>query len=188
MGICAHNEEMNIRQLLNSIINEQQLIEESEVLVACSGCTDNTLKIVKEFEKTDSRIKTIIEKERKGKASAINQILSTAKNEIIIFISADTLPNKGCFEKLVSRLEDPKIGIVCGKPIPTNTQSTIIGQVVQLLWSFHDRVFIENGKEEKIRHASEIFCIRKNIVNKIPLEVVNDDAYLALTTMKKIGK
>ena len=78
MGICAHNEALNIGKLLNNILTKQKLPAESEVLVVCSGCTDQTVEIVKEFHNKDSRIKPIVEKERKGKASAVNQILSKA--------------------------------------------------------------------------------------------------------------
>lgn len=185
MGICAYNEELNIGKLLHNTLFEQQLPAESEVLVVCSGCTDNTVKIVEKFAKMDSRIKPIVENERKGKASAINHILSSAKGDAILFISADTLPNRNCFSSLISRLEDPDVGIVCGKPVPTNSKNSLIGEMVQLLWTFHDRVFTELSNAGLLRHASEVFCIRKKIIKKIPLETVNDDAYLALTAQKK---
>jgi cellulose synthase/poly-beta-1,6-N-acetylglucosamine synthase-like glycosyltransferase len=185
VGICAHNEELNIGKLLNNILFEQELPPKSEVLVVCSGCTDETVKIVQTFQKKDSRIKPVVEKERNGKASAVNQIFSKAKGDIILFISADTLPNKNCFLKLISKFEDQKIGIVCGKPVPTNNTTSLTGKIVKLLWSFHDRVFTELNKTGQLHHASEIFCIRKGIVDKIPQETVNDDAYIALTAKKK---
>ena len=34
-------------------------------------------------------------------------------------------------------------------------------------------------------HASEVFCVRRGIVHKIPSEIVNDDAYIAVTAKKK---
>jgi cellulose synthase/poly-beta-1,6-N-acetylglucosamine synthase-like glycosyltransferase len=82
-------------------------------------------------------------------------------------------------------LDDPAAGIVCGKPVPNNNKKTPIGKIVNLLWSFHDLVFRELEKIGKLRHASEIYCIRKGIVNRIPQETVNDDAYIALTARKK---
>ena len=185
VGICVYNEELNIGTLLKNILFNQQPPSKSEVLVVCSGCTDDTVKIVQEFQKKDSKIRAIIEKERNGKTSAVNHILANAMGDVILFISADTLPNKNCFSKLVSKFEDPKVGIVCGKPVPTNSTTSLVGKIVQLLWSFHDQVFIEMSKTGQLRYASEIFCIRKGIVNKIPLNTVNDDAYIALTAKKK---
>ena len=166
VGICAYNEEQNIGSLLSNIISIQNLPPESEILVICSGCTDQTVNIAREFQRVDSRIKLIVEKERKGKATAINQIMSKAKNDIILFISADTLPIKDCFKRLIVKFDDPATGIVCGKPVPTN-KKTSLGKIVKLLWSFHDLVFKELEKIGQLRHASEIYCIRKRIVNEI---------------------
>ena len=185
VGICAYNEGMNIGKLLNNILNQQELPPNSEVLIVCSGCTDNTVPIVQEYSKQDPRVNVHVEAERKGKASAINHILSNAKCDIILFISADTLPNIGCFPKLLSKLRIPKTGIVCGNPVPINSSNSLVGKIVRLLWGFHDHVFKQLNDAGLARHATEIFCIRRGIVNKIPSETVNDDAYIALTAKKK---
>ena len=95
------------------------------------------------------------------------------------------MPNNNCFLKLISNFQDPTTGIVCGKPVPTNKPSSLTGKIIKLLWSFHDQVFFELNKTGQLHHASEIFCIRKGIINKIPQETVNDDAYIALTAEKK---
>src|SRR3990170_3299895 len=185
VGICAYNEGMNIGELLNNILKEQELPAESEVLVVCSGCTDNTVEVVQEYAEKDTRVHAFVENERKGKASAINQILSNAKCNIILFVSADTLPSKGCFSRLLSKLRIPNVGIVCGHPVPINSPDTLVGKLVQLLWSFHNHVFKQLNDAGLARHATEIFCIRRGIVDKIPAETVNDDAYIALTAKKK---
>ena len=185
VGICAYNEGKNIGNLLNNILKEQELSANSEVLVVCSGCTDNTVEIVNDFERQDPRVQAYVESERKGKASAINYILSKAKCDLIIFVSADTLPNKGCFSGLLAKIRLPNVGIVCGNPVPVNSSASLTGRMVKLLWSFHDYVFIQLNDAGLARHATEIFCLRKGIVDKIPAEAVNDDAYVALETKKR---
>src|SRR4030067_1581512 len=185
VGICAYNESGNIGKLLDNILNKQELPPGSEVLVVCSGCTDNTVPIVQEYTRQDPRVRIHVETERKGKASAINYILQTAKGNALLFVSADTLPNKGCFPRLLSKLRIPNTGIVCGNPVPINSSNSLVGRLVQLLWSFHDHVFKQLNDAGLARHATEIFCIRKGIVDKIPAETVNDDAYIALTAKKK---
>ena len=185
VGICAYNEDKNIGRLLNNILNEQELPDESEILVVCSGCTDKTVEVVQEYARKDSRLKAYVENERKGKAVAINRVLSDARGSAILFISADTLPNKGCFSNLLLKLQLPNVGIVCGKPVPINRSNYLVGKLVQLLWGFHDHVFEQLNDVGLARHATEVFCIRKGIVDRIPPETVNDDAYLALAAKKK---
>jgi len=185
VGICAFNERMNIGKLLTNILNEQDLPVGSDVSVVCSGCTDGTEAIVQNFARRDPRVQLYVENERKGKASAVNHILSNASCDSIIFISADTLPNQGCFSRLLTTLQLSNVGIVCGKPVPINSSVSLAGRLVQVLWSFHDHVFVQLNDAGLARHATEIYCIRKGIVNRIPSEVVNDDAYVALETKKK---
>ena len=88
VGICAYNEEENIDRLLNNILCEQELPTDSEVLVVSSGCTDDTDDVVKRYLKKDSRVRAFFENERRGKASAVNCILSNARGHAILFISA----------------------------------------------------------------------------------------------------
>ena len=185
VGICAYNEGLNIGRLLSNILCEQELSAESEVLIVCSGCTDHTVDIVKKYAEKDSRVKTYVENERQGKASAINHILANAKGDAILFISADTLPQKGCFSQLILKLQFSNVGIVNGKPEPVNSPNSLVGRLVQLLWRFHDHVFEQLNDAGLARHATEIFCIRKGIVDKIPTDTVNDDAYLGVITKKK---
>ncbi len=185
MGICAYNEGSNIGKLLNNVLNEQELSADSEVLVVCSGCTDNTTQQVQAYAAKDSRVKPHIEAERRGKASAINYILSHASGDTIIFISADTLPKKASFSKLTAKLRMPNVGIVSGNPVPVNSSRSLVGRIVQLMWRFHGHVFEELNDAGLARHATEVFCVRRGIVNCMPAETVNDDAYIAVTAKKK---
>lgn len=185
VGICAYNEERNIGKLLSNIISDQGLHPKSEVIVVCSGCTDNTVKIVQGYTKADTRVKMHIEKERRGKTSAINVILSAASCDSIIFVSGDTLPKRDCFPRLISKLQKPNVGVACGNPVPTNSKNSLVGKLVQMLWGFHDHVFAELNDAGLARHATEVFCIRKGIVDRIPDETVNDDAYMAISAKKK---
>jgi poly-beta-1,6-N-acetyl-D-glucosamine synthase len=185
VGICAFNEDKNIGRLLENILNQQELSFESEVLVVCSGCTDRTVDIAQNYAKQDLRVKLAVEEERKGKASAVNYILSKAQGDAIIFISADTLPKKGCFQELIATMRNYNVGIVCGNPIPINKSDLLVGRIVQLLWRFHSHVLAELNETGIVRHATELFCIRKGIVDHMPAETVNDDAFIALTTKKK---
>lgn len=185
VGICAYNEGSNIARLLENVLYEQELSGDSEVLVVCSGCTDNTVERVQAYAAKDLRVKPYFEAERRGKASAINYIFSHAAGDVIIFVSADTLPYKTSFPKLMSKLEIPNVGIVSGNPVPVNSTRSLVGRVVQLMWRFHGHVFAELNDAGLARHATEVFCIRKGIVKKIPAETVNDDAYIAVTAKKK---
>jgi cellulose synthase/poly-beta-1,6-N-acetylglucosamine synthase-like glycosyltransferase len=57
--------------------------------------------------------------------------------------------------------------------------------MVKILWSLHDHLFRQASETGTARHASEVFCVRKEVAENMPTETVNDDAYIALTAKKK---
>ena len=171
--------------MLDNVLYEQALPSDSEVLVVCSGCTDATNRIVQQYAAKDSRVRAHFEEQRTGKITAVNYVLKHAAGDILLFVSADTLPQKGTFARLISKLQDPPVGVVCGNPQPVNEQTSLVGKLVQLLWGFHGHVFEKLNDHGLARHATEIFCVRKGIVDRLPDGTINDDAYIAITAKKK---
>ncbi len=122
---------------------------------------DNSIETVNNSAKQDSRIHTYIEAERRGKASAISYILKNAKGNVIIFISADILPTKNCFSKLLTKLQLPNVGIICGNPTPIKDSKLLVRKMVHLLWNLHDHIFHGLNDAGLATHATEIYCVRK---------------------------
>ena len=182
IGICAYNEQQNIGYLLNNLLTEQNLREDSEILVVCSGCTDSTPQVVKRFAEKDNRIRLIIEEERVGKSSAINKILENHKGEYVFLIPADVIPAKETLSFMVKKIsEDSRIGVLGGSPVPINTEEGFSGYMSHLMWRIHNRTLKYLDDLNLGNHASgEFMVLRHGVVEKIPIDVVNDDAYIAV--------
>ena len=84
--IPTYNVEKYIGDCLDSIIN--QTFKDIEIICINDGSQDNTLKILKEYETKDSRIK-VIDKKHKGVGAARNAGLDIAKGEYVQFIDSD---------------------------------------------------------------------------------------------------
>ncbi len=154
----AYNEENNIGALLDSLLN-QELVDCSieRIVVIASGCTDKTVEIVNQYLEKDKRINLVIQPEREGKASAVNLFLSLSNSHIMILESGDTLPEKNTIEKIVEPLKNPKIGMVGGRPIPTNRPDSFIGFAVNMLWNLHHKIALEHPKCGEIVAFRNVF-------------------------------
>ena len=186
VGICAYNEAWNMRELLRNLTLAQGIPSDSEVIVVCSGCHDSTPDIVKEFAARDKRVRLVEEPTRLGKASAVNLILAKAKGEIIAFLSADVIPQPNCLNALLKPMADSSVGISCGQPVPVRRGRPLIRGIVDTLWGFHNWQLEKLNDAGLLMHASEVFCLRKGLVTRIPSDLVNDDAYIAVRT-KSLG-
>lgn len=176
VGICAYNEEANIANLMSNLLSQSlpENFDLREIIVVASGCTDNTERKVKKYQELDKRVKLIIQKERCGKASAVNLLLKECSSQIIIMESADTIPAPETIGKLVRPLLDPRVGGTAARPIPINDGDSAADHISTLIW----RYLHHELSSRKCRLSGELFAIRAGIVRKIPPEIVHDDVYI----------
>ncbi|MCB0205360.1 MAG: glycosyltransferase, partial [Anaerolineae bacterium] len=133
VGITAYNEQDNIGPLLEAMIDQHlHDVEICEIIVVASGCTDNTVPIVRAYAERDPRIKLIEQSERRGKTAAINLFLAAASEDILVLESGDTLPHENTVENLVRVFEDPTIGMTGAHKIPVNTPDHLVGLFTHL--------------------------------------------------------
>ncbi len=173
--------------MLLNLLTQQGLEDDSEVIVVCSGCTDLTPEVVRQFSEMDSRVKLLIEQERLGKASAINKILEKSKGQFIFLIPADVIPKASALPLMIKKFsENFRIGVVGGSPVPTNVESGFSGYLSHLMWRLHNNTLHYLNDLNLSNHASgEFMVLKQGIVDKIPINVVNDDAYIAVSASKK---
>jgi cellulose synthase/poly-beta-1,6-N-acetylglucosamine synthase-like glycosyltransferase len=183
IGTCAYNEENNIRNLLPNLLSEQNLRKNCKILVVCSGCTDKTPVIVKEFEKRDERIEAIIEGSRRGKANALNIIFKIAKEsaDVLVLVNADALPERGSITKLLSKLANSKAGAVFAQPVPVKASRGICCGIVNVIWRLHHVISLR--QEPKL--SAELCAIRASCLQDIPENATTDEPYVELTIRKQ---
>lgn len=170
IGITAHNEEANIGRLLERVLaHDAPGVALHEIFVVASGCTDNTVPIVKEYCGREPRITLLLQEKREGKASAINLFMRHATQPILILCSADVLPELDAIEKLVAPLADVNIGMTSCRPVPVNDPATFMGFGVHLLWELHHQINLNGFK------AGEMTAFRK-IFERIPYDTAVDEA------------
>lgn len=171
VSICvpAFNEEANISNILESL-GKQKLhrIHINKIVVVSSGSTDRTSEIVEKEMKTNPRLHLINEENRNGKAAAINEFLSFVDDPVVVIQSSDTIPVEDTIELLcVPFLNDEKIGMTGGAPIPLNDPNTCLGYIVHSWWWFH----------RNIPRFGEIVAFRNNI-GMISDKTAVDEAYI----------
>jgi len=84
--IPAYNAGHYLNECVDSVLNQTN--KEIEIIIINDGSVDNTLEIIKEYEKADPRIKTVSQDNR-GQGSARNTGIEIARGEAIMFLDAD---------------------------------------------------------------------------------------------------
>lgn len=179
IGITAHNEEANIGKLLTAMIaQELAQVAITDIIVVASGCTDNTVSIIREYAARDPRVKLIVQEKREGKTSAINQFLQAAQEEICVLQSGDTLPRADSIENLVKPFADPQVGMTGAQKIPVNVPEHIVG------YMSHLRLRLEHQLCLEIPRLGELIAFRK-VFTQLPPDVAMDEAFVEALVIRR---
>jgi poly-beta-1,6-N-acetyl-D-glucosamine synthase len=181
VAICAHNEAGNIGRLLKASIESlTEKFDLDRIFVVSSGSDDGTDEVVEAMARKDRRIQLISERERLGKAHAVNQFLAKSKADIIVMISADVLPLGNCIDKILEPFNDEEVGMTGCKVKPINGQHSACGNVVRFIWKLHD---VTSKIEPKF---GELIAFRREAVDFIDPTVIADEAFIEMK-VKEFG-
>ncbi|TFH08143.1 MAG: glycosyltransferase [Candidatus Thorarchaeota archaeon] len=185
IGICAHNEKEGVGLLIPRLLQENYQNTLDSIIVVSTASTDGTNDIVRSLK--DDRIDLILEDERKGKYTAVNEIIRRAKSKkvkVIVMIPADVLPKVGAIDLLVSKFQNEEVGCVSARPVVRNTNS-VVEKIGLALWELHNETFLYHSEKKTVSHATgEMMAVRTEIMEELP-RIIVDDAYMAGTALKK---
>jgi biofilm PGA synthesis N-glycosyltransferase PgaC len=189
VGICAYNEESSIERVVSNVLCQPLPYDSdlTEVLIVASGCTDRTEDIVRKISLRNRKVRLISEESKRGKASAINQILREATGDIIVMTDADVLPASGSLMELIKPFRDQAVGAVGGRPIPSNEGNTFWGFLAHLIWTrMQDELLKSETQQGIFFQLSGYLCaIRARLIDHIPYTTIDDDKYMGQAIRRK---
>ena len=144
-----YNSENFIKESLNSLIN--QTFKNFELICVNDGSIDNTLNILKEYEKNDERIQ-IINQDNMGAGIARNVGMKKAKGDYLIFLDSDDIFEQKMLEELFITIITNNVDIVICNSINFNSENFL----------FEKNYIISN---EKINKSFSSFEIKKDFFN-----------------------
>jgi cellulose synthase/poly-beta-1,6-N-acetylglucosamine synthase-like glycosyltransferase len=179
--IPTWNEEKTILGKLKNTLVLNYPKDKLEIIVIDSGSTDKTKSIVKKFK----RVRLIEEKERNGKAIALNKAFKFCNGDIIVITDADSRLRKDILLKSMPYFSDPKIGALTGKLVLINPNENSATKIEKTYRSFYH--LIRNA--ESILDSTTIFhgpfsAFRKDAIEDIFEDSVADDTELAFRVRK----
>jgi cellulose synthase/poly-beta-1,6-N-acetylglucosamine synthase-like glycosyltransferase len=174
VGATAYNEAKNIGTFIKSVQTQNLPINYvlKEIVIIASGCTDDTIPTIEEFQKNDKRIKLITQKAREGKAIAVNIFLKKAKTKLCILQSPDTIPHKNCFKRLLEQLNKKGVGLTAGRVVPKDSRKSFLGKLNNIKWKLHHQINILYTTRPKV---GELIAFKK-VFERIPPETAVDEA------------
>lgn len=184
--IPAYNEELLIQKKIHSIFNSNYPKEKFEVIIYSDGSNDATEELVHQLQNQYPELKIICNRERKGKSSAVNELVTASKHNIIMLTDANIFFDSLTIKENVKRYADPKVGLVGS--LVSNLSSFKDGMVVQEknYISWENNIKFNEGRIWGCTIAPFGACLsfRKELFKPIPINFLVDDFFISSTVLQ----
>jgi cellulose synthase/poly-beta-1,6-N-acetylglucosamine synthase-like glycosyltransferase len=188
--VCAYNEEKSIGPLLQDLVKQRTPpeVDDREIIVVASGCTDGTVKVIRQQMKNCEKIMLIEEQERSGKAEALNKGFKVSSGDYIALVPADVLLAEDAVFHLLTPFGNERVTAVSGRPIqnPSNVSRGFSGYLANMTFRLWARLMAKLNDQGMMAHCSgEFMAIRSDVKTEIPRDCAADDSYIAIAAKRK---
>ncbi len=178
--LAVHNEAKNIRKKLD-ILRQIDYPNPLQIVVVSDGSDDGTNEFLAEqgdidfFQYADAR----------GKPTALNIGMESARGEIVVFMDARQGVSPDCVKQLVKHFHSPQVGAVSGELVMTrgeNEEAENIG----LYWRYEKWIRSAESRYYSTAGATgALYAVRRSDVISLPADTLLDDFETPIATLKK---
>jgi cellulose synthase/poly-beta-1,6-N-acetylglucosamine synthase-like glycosyltransferase len=170
--IAAYNEEKHIEQRLKNLLNLDYPKDRYKIYIGSDGSDDATPEIIRTF--VSEGVVYLDYRERRGKASILNDIMAQVKEPLVVFSDANTEFAPDDLRKLVRHFADPQVGAVCGELLirvegGSDNQDSLYWRTERMLKFYEGRLgglLGANGAN---------YAIRRELFVLLPCDTIVDD-------------
>jgi cellulose synthase/poly-beta-1,6-N-acetylglucosamine synthase-like glycosyltransferase len=168
--ICAHNEADVINARLENAFALDYPPEHLTIWVASDGSTDETVDIVRRFDRDRVRC---LDLPRDGKAAALNTCVAAGHAEVVAFSDANSLWRPDALRILTRSFADQRVGGVAGDQRYAEEVSGAHGE--RGYWNFDRLQKVWQSRSGSVISATgAIYAIRRDLFEPTPPDATDD--------------
>lgn len=133
--ICAKNEEVNLKRLLPSLLDQNY--PDFEIILVDDASTDGSLHVMNSFRAQHAMSQVTIKviaietDESKGKKFALTQGILASKNEHLLFTDADCIPASKNWIQFISNSYSARVSLILGYGAYAKIKSSFLNKLIR---------------------------------------------------------
>lgn len=180
--IAGYNEESVIAAKLENTIGLDYPAGRFQVIFASDGSTDSTVTMARRFE--DKGVVVLHNEGRRGKVSAINDAVSIASGEVLVFSDCRQRFDSSAVRALVENFNDPSVGAVSGELFIGLTGDGKASKASY--WEYEKSVRRSEAAFGSVMGVTgAIWAIRRSVFEPYPANIILDDLYQPMRAVLK---
>ena len=184
--MVVRNEEAVIGPKLRNLLTLDYPPEQLEVVVVSDGSNDGTAAVLAEFAERDSRVRTVVKPESRGKAAGLNDAIGAARGDVLLFTDARQQIESGALRLLIENFGDPEVGAASGELMLGDPASGETGRGMGLYWRIEKKIReLESASGSVAGATGAIYCARRTLLDSLPEGTVLDDVLLPMQVVRR---
>lgn len=186
--VPTYNEENVIAKRIENLLNLNYPKDKYEVIVVDSGSLDRTVSIaqgiLKDHGDFSPIMKVIQEKERRGKASAINFGKRYASGDFVLVTDANATFDPDVLLEIMPHFKDPEVGAVGGRYCVANPEDALAAPT-SFYWDLEYMMRVgESALDSACLFHGEINAWRKDLVDA-DVQMLSEDLDMCISIKAK---
>ncbi len=183
--ISAYRPGSTIKNKLVSIMDLDYPKEKLEVLIGLDGPDEEAEEVLTGFSSIFPSLKVLRCDKRRGKPAVLNDLLSEAKGEVLVFTDARQPLHPHSVRKLVEVLGDPSVGAVSGELVFLDDEGMVKGDI-GLYWKYEKKIrACESRLYSMIGVTGALYAMRREFVRPLPEDIILDDLWQPFNALRE---
>ena len=185
--VVAHNEAQRIERRIENLLSLDYPREKLEIVIASDGSTDETVS-----RANVSKLPACVCERSTtgaGKAAVLNDVVPSARGEIVVLADARQRFDAGTLRALVADFGDPRVGAVSGELVirsRANDTGSTIAAGASFYWRYEK--FIrrnESRANSTVGATGAVYAIRRELFERIPDDTLLDDVLIPMKIISR---
>ena len=183
--VPTYNEEDTIVYGLRKLM--EQDYPSMEIIIVDDASEDRTVELIKKFVKDNGLSAMLIrQKERKGKASALNEAFKHCSGEIVVITDADTVLGENAIKHAIQNFRDSRVGAVTGRLSMLNYEQSSATTLEKSYRNVFDMLRLgESCMDSTPVFNGPLVVLRKNLFDCLERRTLADDTEISLRIREK---
>jgi cellulose synthase/poly-beta-1,6-N-acetylglucosamine synthase-like glycosyltransferase len=183
--MVLRNEERWVEAKLRNLLDLDYPCELYQIVVVSDGSTDRTDAILREHAQ-DPRVHVVMNQLSRGKASGLNDAISLATGDVVVFTDARQKIESGAIRLLMENFADPQVGCVSGALMLGDPESGEAGKGMGLYWRIEKKIReLESESGSVVGATGALYAVRRNLLVPVPEGTILDDVYIPMQVARQ---
>ncbi len=183
--MVVRNEEQVLRRKMENLLTLDYPAELCQLVIVSDGSTDRTESILHEFA-ANPRVHAVMNSLPGGKAAGLNDAMTWAQGEIVLFTDARQKIERGALRLLMENFADPLVGCASGELMLGDPDSGEAARGTGLYWKIEKKIReFESESGSVIGATGAIYAARRELIPQVPPGTILDDVFIPMNVVKQ---